>query len=253
MLVGRESSRLDEESLDRLAGEWWIHQLRYGHRYNSDDVLVAWTALLARPGARRLLDLGAGTGSIGLLTLLCLPGDARLTAVEVQAVSAGLLRRTVAHNRLDARVCVVESDLRCLRPEQFDARFELITGNPPYLPPANASASPHPQRAAARLELHGDVFDYCRVVATLLAPDGRFCFCHRPDDPRPEQAIAAAGLFVLERREVVFRAGRGPGLALFTCGWQGERMDAEPLLLRLADGRRSDAFRAVRRRLWIEA
>ena len=58
------------ETLDRLAGDWWIFQLERGHRYATDDLAVAWAGLRARPDARRVLELGAGTGSVGLLTLM---------------------------------------------------------------------------------------------------------------------------------------------------------------------------------------
>ena len=56
-------------TLDLLAGDWGIFQLRGGHRYSTDDLPTAWTAARARPSARRLLDLGSGIGSVGLVTL----------------------------------------------------------------------------------------------------------------------------------------------------------------------------------------
>ena len=247
--------RRDEITLDRLAGDWWIHQLRYGHRYASDDVLTAWAAVSSGPAAQRVLDLGAGVGAVGLLALLRLEATARLTAVEVQEVSVGLLRRTLSHNGIQDRVSIRHVDLRDAAALPEGALFDLITANPPYLPAARSSRSPHPQRAAARLELHGDVFDYCRVAARHLARGGRFCFCHRDGDERPEQAVARAGLALLSRRGIVFREGRSPSIALFVCARQGEarRADAPALVLRDRDGRRTDEYRAVRRAMWIEA
>jgi tRNA1(Val) A37 N6-methylase TrmN6 len=240
------------ETLDRLAGEWWIYQLERGHRYSTDDVLLAWTASRARPAARRVLDLGAGVGSVGLMTLLKLSPATRLTCVEILPKSVALLRKTVAANGLGERVDIRPGDLRdgeLLGPKE---RFELITANPPYLPPERALRSPQPQRAAARLTLAGDIFDFCRAAARCLEPDGRFCFCHAAADPRPEAAIAAVELGVLSRQEVIFRSGRPPAIALFACGWTGERRDPDPLTVRDADGRRTAAYRAVRRELLIE-
>ena len=69
-----------------------IFQLRTGHRFSADDLLTAWTAVRANPAARQVLDLGAGIGSIGLLTLWKLPMAGHLTMVEVQAVSHGRWR-----------------------------------------------------------------------------------------------------------------------------------------------------------------
>jgi tRNA1(Val) A37 N6-methylase TrmN6 len=240
-------------TLDRLAGEWWIYQLARGHRYSTDDVLTAWTALRARPDAGRVLDLGCGVGSVGLMALLRLAPAATLTAVEVQAESVALLRRTLAHNGLAGRVEVRHADLRDAGALDPAARFDLVTANPPYLPVGHALRSPHPQRAAARLELHGDVFDYCARAAAALGEGGRFCFCHSAADPRPAAAIAAAGLVLLARQEVVARAGRPPLIALFTCGRAGARADRPPLQVRAADGTRTAAYRAVRRAMLIEA
>jgi tRNA1Val (adenine37-N6)-methyltransferase len=85
----------DDITLDILAGRWRIFQLCRGHRFSTDDLLTAWTAVRARPEARRLLDLGAGLGSVGLLALWKLPTDGHLTMVEVQEVSHALARRLV--------------------------------------------------------------------------------------------------------------------------------------------------------------
>jgi len=241
------------ETLDRLAGEWWIYQLRRGHRYNTDDVLTAWTACKTLPGATRVLDLGAGSGSIGLLSLLCLKPSARLTTLELQAVNIGLLRRTVAHNGLEARVEIRQGDVRdpgCIGP---DDRFDLITANPPYFRLEAASPSPNLHRATARHELNGDVFDFCRTASRHLMEEGCFVLCHAAGDPRPEQAIVQAGLTLRARRSVVFREGDKPVIAIFTCGFGGARHDLPPLAIRDRDGVRTDAYRAVRVAMWIDA
>lgn len=240
------------ETVDRLTGAWWILQLARGHRFNTDDVLTAWTGLAARPGASRVLDLGAGVGSVGLMVLQELEETATLTSVEVQRVSVELARRTAELNGITGRVEMRLGDLRDPDALSGAGCFPLVLANPPYLPPERAVASPHPQRAAARLELHGDVFDYCRAAAHQLTEDGRFCFCHSAKDPRPERAIHAAGLSRLGRREVVFRHGQPPMLALLECGWTGEAEEREPLCIRGADGQWTAAYRAVRRRMRID-
>jgi tRNA1Val (adenine37-N6)-methyltransferase len=242
-----------EVTLDHLSGAWRVYQLRRGHRFATDDVLVAWTAARARPEALSLLDLGAGVGSVGLMTLQRMRPEARLTCLEVQQVSVELLRRTVAYNGLERRVDPICGDLR---QQGLPGKFELITANPPYLPEGRAVRSPHPQRAAARLELHGDITDYCRAAARHLEPLGRFCFCHAAADPRPEPAVAAAGLELLSRQEVIFRAGRPPHLALFCCGFpqrhEGALPDLPPLMIRDDQRQRTEAYRQVRRELLIE-
>ena len=138
-----------ETTNDLLVGDWFIHQLRRGHRFNTDDLLLAWLARRERPDAETVLDLGCGVGSVGLLTLAGLSPDARLVGVEAQAVSAALYRRTLAQNGLEARVTAREGDLRDPATGEAQGRFDLVLANPPYLPESAALRSPNPQRAAA--------------------------------------------------------------------------------------------------------
>lgn len=242
-----------ETTLDHLGGGWWVYQLKRGHRFSTDDVLTARAARRARPDALRLLDLGSGIGSIGLFTLLGLPPEARLVAVEVQAISAQLARQSVAYNGLESRVELREGDLR--DPAVLDGAglFDLITANPPYIPPGAGLVSPYPQRAQARVEAHGDVFDYCRVVARHLAPEGRFCLCFAAADPRPERAIAAAGLHVHHQLDVVFRHGRGPMICVRTCGREPKEREVEQFLVRSAEGPWTSAYQDARRELGMIA
>lgn len=231
-----------QETLDHLAGDWKIYQLKGGHRFSADDVLTAWTAARVCPQADQILDLGSGLGSVGLLTLWRLPG-AHLTGVEVQELSYRLAMRTVAQNGLCERVRLIHQDLR----EPLDlGRFPLVTGSPPYFPLGKATLSPHPQRAAARCELHGDIFDYCRVAARHLLPTGRFVFVHAAGDIRPEEAVARAGLQLLCRQDVLFRSHLEPTIALFVCGFAGQRQDAAAFVIRDAQGHWTDEYLAMR-------
>lgn len=222
-----------DESLDRLVGDWRIFQLKRGHRFSTDDLLTAWKAQQVMPQALRLCDLGSGIGSVGLMTLYNMAPTAKMTTVEVQTLSYNLAQRSVAYNGLQDRVTLMNGDMRDTDP---GGPFELVTGSPPYIPLGKGVVSPHPQRAGARMELKGSVFDYCLAAARVLEPGGRFVFCHSGTDPRPEQAIPAAGMTLLQRQDVIFRVGKRPTIALFVCAWEGERQDAEPLVIRDENG-----------------
>jgi tRNA1Val (adenine37-N6)-methyltransferase len=236
-------------TLDTLAGSWRIFQLRRGHRFSTDDLLTAWAAVRAQPMACRLLDLGAGIGSVGLLALWKLPTEGNLTMVEVQVVSHALAHRTVAHNGLAARVTLHLMDLR----RWPGGNFDLVIASPPYLPLARGVRPQHEQKAAARFELHGNVFDYCRAAARSLADTGVFCFCHTADDLRPEQAIATSGLTLLHRQPVYFRATLPARIALFTCAWRGAREDPPPLVIRDHKGRWTTDYLSIREEMGASA
>lgn len=243
-------------SIDRLAGDWRIVQRRRGHRFSTDDLMTAWVAAHARPEASRLCDLGAGIGSVGLLTLWRLRQTLRfgaqgasphLTMVEVQAVSHALARRTVSLNGLDADVSAIASDLRTAEVLNGDRRFELVTGSPPYLPPGSAVISMDSQKAGARFELRGDVFDYCHAAARILDDDGVFVFCHAAKDPRPEAAITAAGLECVDRLDVIFRSDQPPLIAIWTARRRADYVaQRRSFVVRDPSGRWTDDYLAMR-------
>ncbi len=235
-----------EETIDRLTSSWSIVQLRRGHRFSTDDVLTAWAGLRAAPHATHLLDLCAGVGSIGLLGLWARP-DGQLTSVEVQKVSHDLCRKTLVLNDIEHRVTAIRSDLR----EFQGPRFELVTANPPYLPAGTGAQSPHPQRAAARLELHGDIFDVCRVAAAHLEPHGRFVLCFASADPRPPMALSQAGLPLLDCTEVVFRARDAPMISLYVAG-HGEPGEDSCVTIRGPDGEWTEDWLEIRRSVGLD-
>lgn len=237
------------ETLDVLAGDWRIFQLADGHRFTTDDLATAWLAARTRPDARALLDLGAGIGSVGLLTLWRMAPEATLVQVEAQELSHRLARKTVACNRLGGRVTSRLGDLRDPASVPEKAAFDLITGSPPYIPPGHGLLAKHPQRAYARIELRGDVFDYCRTAAGALAPEGAFCFCHAASDRRPEAAVAAAGLTLLRRIDLRFRRNQAPTIALFAAAWTGARAPDEVLDVRDEHGDFTPEWMAIRAEL----
>jgi tRNA1Val (adenine37-N6)-methyltransferase len=208
----------DDETLDRLGGDWWIFQLLKGHRFSTDDLATAWRASIAAPEARVVLDLGCGIGSVGLSTLLRLDPTGergvRMVGVEAQEISLALARKTVAWNRLGDRVELHHGDLREF---QHPDRFALITGSPPYIPEGRGLLSPFPQRAACRIELRGSLYDYCATARRHLAKDGRFCFVMAAADPRTEDAPRVHDLVVLERWDWIFRSGRPPLVTTLVC------------------------------------
>jgi len=238
----------DEITVDRLCGEWWISQLRRGHRFSTDDMLIAYVASGLRPETPLQLDLGAGTGSVGLLTLFRLGPTAQLVMVEAQEVSHRLARRTVAWNGLGGRVRLRHGDLRDPHsvPPEESGSYPLVTGSPPYIPEWAGHISPHTQRAHCRMELRGDVFDYCHTAARALAPEGLFVFAHSAVDVRPEQAIAATGLTLWGRTDVYFRRNRAPTIAVFACGFGGERRDPPPIVVREPTGEWTDEYLHIR-------
>lgn len=226
------------ETLDAISGHFRIFQLKAGHRFSTDDVLTAWYGTTWAPSAHRVLDLGSGIGSVGMIAAWRLPG-ARFVTVEAQAGSVALARKSVRYNGLEGRYEIREGDFRDVASLGTDERFDLVLGSPPYFPLGTGVLGEHPQKVACRFEVRGDIRDYARVAAAHLSTGGLFA-CVFPEEQRGRVEVAArdAELAIVRRRPVVFRDGEPPLVSLFGMTRSGdlpERMRsrtwAEPALV----------------------
>jgi tRNA1Val (adenine37-N6)-methyltransferase len=247
------------EDLCMLVGEWRLLQRTDGHRFSLDDLVTAWYAarVVADAGAgppARILDQGCGIGTVLLMMAWRFP-EARVVGIEAQAVSAGLARRSLAWNGIEDRCLVLDGDLREPLPAHPWAGqpFDLITGTPPYFPIGTGVESDRVQRGPCRFEHRGGIEAYCNGAAARLAPGGVFVACAAaPQAERVRAAATAAGLHIDRWRDIVPRAGKAPLLSVFSmraleAGTPVPPATVEPpLLVREADGRRTDEFVAVR-------
>jgi tRNA1(Val) A37 N6-methylase TrmN6 len=242
------------ETLDAISGHFRIYQLRDGHRFSTDDVLTAWYGTTWVPSAHRVLDLGSGIGSVGMIAAWRLAG-ARFVTVEAQADSVRLARKSAAYNGLLERYEIRHGDFRSDNVMQAGERFDLVLGSPPYFPQGAGIEGDHPQKIACRFELRGDIGDYARAAARHLAGGGVFAFVF-PDEQRERaaRAVHGASLIVVRRRPVVFREGEPPLIGLWLAmrasdlppSMRDRTWEEPPLVIRARDGRVHPEYAAVK-------
>jgi len=245
------------ESLDAISGYYRIFQLSDGHRFSTDDVLTAWYGTCVCPCARDVLDLGSGIGTVGMIAAWRLQG-ARFVTVEAQEDSVRLARKSAEWNGLVGRYQIRLGDFRdpgLLSPGEA---FDLVLGSPPYFPAGTGPEAGHPQKAACRFELRGDISDYCAAAAGHLTPGGVFA-CVFPVAPQHQRgrvtaAAEAAGLSIIRWRPVVLREGDAPLLGLFAMvrsadlpqRQRGMTWTEPALTIRAADGSVHPEYSAVK-------
>ncbi len=230
-----------DETLDALCGHFKIFQLKDGHRFSTDDIIVAWYGTLCAPSAARILDLGSGMSTVGMIAAWRLQG-ARLVTVEAQERSYQLAQKSLRFNGLTERV---EAHLQDLREFASDERFDLVLSSPPYFPLGTGVTAEHPQKLACRFEVRGDIADYCAAASKHLAPGGVFVSVFPYEqDARVRGAAREAGLKIHRLRPVALKEGEAPLLALYAMVRQGdlpEKFAREPwiepeLTIRRKDG-----------------
>lgn len=142
-----------------------VWQPRRGYRFGGEVyAIVAFALAGGRP--RTALDLGCGSGVIGLL--LARQGVA-VRGVERDPRWLEVARRNAAESAVDFEV--VEGDVRTWSGGTVD----LVVANPPWFS-ASDPVSPDPWRAVSRSMLHGDVADF---VAAGLRHAPRVCVVTR--------------------------------------------------------------------------
>ncbi len=233
---------LSELSLDPLADDLRVWQRRRGHRSATDDFLAAHCASLANPEAAEVLDLGCGHGTVSLLLSRVL--TARVHLVEAQAISADLAQRNLVENDLTDRARVEQADLRDLRVE---ARYDLVTGTPPFMPVGSGILPKDPQRAAGRFELRGGIEAYVACAAKALAPGGRVSMLmDGAQDARVQQAFAAVGLTIRSVFRVRPRPDRRPRFAGYVGALTPGPTVEVDLVVRDESGAYTPAMQAIR-------
>ena len=131
-----------------------------------------------RPG-ESVLDVGTGNGIIPVL--LSAKTEARhITGLEIQADTAEMARRSVAHNHLEDRIDIVTGDIKEAAELFRPAFFDVITTNPPYMLADHGIRNPDDAKAVARHEILCTLDDILRESMRLMQDKSRFYMIHRP-------------------------------------------------------------------------
>jgi len=166
---------LTEDAL--LGGRLRLLQSRRGYRVAIDAVLLA-AAVEPAPG-ERVLDLGAGVGSVGLCLAKRMP-DCTILGIELQPALAQLAERNATRNGLGDRVRTIVHDIAQPLPRTFSL-FDQVATNPPYLAAAVADPSPDPSKALATVESSANLARWLEVATSALKPAGTLTLIHRSD------------------------------------------------------------------------
>ena len=176
-----------------LGGRVRLLQPRRGYRVAVDAVLLA-AAVDAKAG-QRVLDLGAGVGSVGLCLAARVPGI-DVTGIELQQAFALLAERNARLNGVEDRVRTILHDLAYPLPESLAGNpggFDHVATNPPYLAAAVADPSPDLGKARATVESSAGLAQWLAIATGALKPAGTLTLIHRSD--RLEEIVALlAGL-----------------------------------------------------------
>lgn len=193
-------------------------------KVGTDGVLLGAWAPVAE--ARRLLDVGTGTGLIALQLAQRNP-QAEITAIEMDAAAAEQAKDNILHSPWADRIEIVCIDFRNFRSED---KFDLIVSNPPYF--VDALKCPGEQRRMAR---HAESLSYASLFchsSRLLNEEGALSLIIPSEFEKT--AIDEAWnrkLFPSHRTRIFTKPGKPCRRMLLTFGFQEKKCIEESLCI----------------------
>lgn len=164
------------------------------------------------PKNARVLDLGAGCGTLGHL-LCARRADCHVTGLELQQQAHEGALKNIARNALEERMQSIHGDLRQCRALVDAGAFHVCLSNPPYF-----SGGPAAKLTAARRTDCCTMDELFEAAAWALKFGGDFFLVHRPESLAQLFGCAcAAGLEPKRLALVRHRPADPPALVLVQC------------------------------------
>lgn len=188
-----------------------------GFPLSTDSMVLAHFARLPRHA--RVLDLGSGCGTLGLLLCADDPGCS-VTGLEIDPAAHAVALQNIERNGLSSRMESICADLRSFT----GSGFPVCISNPPYFSGGPASTR-HP---TARREDTCQPEELFEAAAKALRYGGDFFLVHKPERLAQligcgaKQGLEAKRLLLLRHKQerdislifLSFRKGGKPGLII---------------------------------------
>ena len=160
--------------MEQLSGGYTLHIPSGAFPLSTDSMVLSGFAKL--PKGAKVLDLGAGCGTLGLLLCAKYP-DCTVTGVELDPTAHAAALENILRNDLTARMESICGDLRHIPALVTPGSFSFCISNPPYFAAGPASQA----FSQARREDTCDLKSLLRSAAWALKYGGDFCIVYRPE------------------------------------------------------------------------
>ena len=171
----KENERIDDLQINNLK----IIQNTDGFCFGIDSVLLSDFAKDIKKGSK-VIDLGTGTGIIGLL-LLAKTQIKSVVGIEVQAEVADMAKRSIKLNNLENKFQIINCDIKDILKNVEREEFDVVVTNPPYKKMNTGGKNDNEKKLISRHEILADIFDFIKTAKTVLKDKGTLFMVHRPE------------------------------------------------------------------------
>jgi tRNA1Val (adenine37-N6)-methyltransferase len=145
--------------------QFTIHQYGSIFKVGTDGVILGAYADVS--GAKRILDIGSGTGLIAIM--LAQRSEAEIIALEPVRDAFRQLVENIEACKWKDRITPINKSLQEYMP---DSKFDLIISNPPYF--INSLRNPDSEKSFSRHNDNLSHYDLLTGISELLDQNGRF-------------------------------------------------------------------------------
>ena len=228
--------------MEQLANGYTLDVPEGAFPLSTDSILLSDFVRL--PKNARVLDLGAGCGTLGVL-LCAKDTGCHVTGMELSQIAHDAALSNIAANHLQLRMENICGDIRCLRQNLTAGSFDVCLSNPPYF--IGGPASTH--HSTARRQDLCTTEELCSSAAYALRYGGDFYLVHKPEYLAQICACASkAGMEPKELCLVRHRPEAEHNLVLLKCRKGGKPgLKLTELCLFHADGTPTDYYKKLYR------
>ena len=130
----------------------------------------------------KVVDLGTGTGIIGLL--LCKKTELKeIVGVEIQKEVAEMANRSIKLNKLEDKFKILNTDINKIFEDKLleKNKFDVVVMNPPYKEKGTGKINEVDSKIISRHEVKATLSDFIKVASNLLKDKGEIYIVHKPE------------------------------------------------------------------------
>ena len=174
-IILKDNERIDDLQLNNLK----IIQNKDGFCFGIDAVLLSDFAKDIRNNSK-VLDLGTGTGIIGIL--LCAKTKlSKIYGIDIQKDVCDMALRSIKLNNLEDKFEIINSNIKEIITIFEEASFDAIVSNPPYKKDNSGLKNESETKLISRHEITASLEDFISVSSKLLKSNGSIYMVHRPE------------------------------------------------------------------------
>ena len=174
-VILKDNERIDDLQLNNLK----IIQNQDGFCFGIDAVLLSDFAKDIRNNSK-VLDLGTGTGIIGIL--LCAKTKlSKIYGIDIQEDVCDMALRSIKLNNLEDKFEIINTNIKELTNTFEESSFDAIVSNPPYKKDNTGLKNEAETKLISRHEITASLEDFISISSKLLKSNGSIYMVHRPE------------------------------------------------------------------------